>query len=679
VVVLLRALGDIETYEQALQLEGLRTLATAGGFWGRQEVVDLLAYLRLLANPLDELALYGALAGPLAGVSSDALALLALFAQARGERAWSALRDGGEALAERLQPDDRARLAAFAERVRRERAIAPARSVSRLLERALSLGGYAAHVRALPDAERRMANVHKLLRLARRFEASEGRDLRGFLDHVGAQEALASSPEPEAPIAGGEPDAVRLMSIHAAKGLEFPVVCVADLGRTLNLSVPDLLVEGERVGLRLARLDGSEAEPTLAYQALSEERKQAQAEEEERILYVAMTRARERLLLSAAVTFERWPEPRQGAPTISWLGPALVPELPELARALADGPDTPLLDTATGGENQRVQVRLNGGAQPSERAEAEPARAPEPARAGSEGAPNAAAEPSVPALPFAEQLGTLSYTTLSELRRCAYRFYLKRLLGLEERGVRSRARDRGDGLDARDRGAIVHRLLEDARFDVHAAPGADDAAAAARALGVRASRRECEEMASLAAAATAEASAGAPGARLAAAADVRREHPFAFSLGAREPLFVGVIDALAREADGNVLVVDYKSDRVAGEVELRTLVESDYELQRLIYALAVLRTGAASVEIVHWFLERPHEWVSAAYADVDRPALEERLRGELESARTRGFAVSEHPHRGLCETCPGRGGLCSWSEAETMREAPSAGPSQASA
>ena len=196
--------------------------------------------------------------------------------------------------------------------------------------------GYAEHVLTLSWPERRLANVHKLLRVARRYEASEGRELRGFLDHVAHHQDGLSGAEPDAPVADGETDAVRLMSIHAAKGLEFGVVCVADLGRAQNLGVGDLLVDGDRVGLRLARLDGSEATPSLAWPELSEERRLAQAEEEDRILYVAMTRARERLLLSGAVDFERWPEQRLGAPAISWLGPALSAELP--ARRADTGP-----------------------------------------------------------------------------------------------------------------------------------------------------------------------------------------------------------------------------------------------------------------------------------------------------------------------------------------------------
>ncbi len=120
--------------------------------------------------------------------------------------------------------------------------------------------------------ERRLANVHKLIRLARRFEAQEGRDLRGFLDHIAHLERAAGAREADAPVGdprsrpeghkrgpGSETEAVRLMSIHAAKGLEFPVVCVADLGRDPNLRYPDLLLDGEgaRVGLRLLELSAT--------------------------------------------------------------------------------------------------------------------------------------------------------------------------------------------------------------------------------------------------------------------------------------------------------------------------------------------------------------------------------------------------------------------------------------
>ena len=111
---------------------------------------------------------------------------------------------------------------------------------------------------------------------------------------------------------------MRLMSIHAAKGLEFPVVCVADLGRAPNAMSADLLVDGERVGLRLARLDGGRADGALDFEELAAERAAREAQEEDRILYVAMTRARERLMLSGAVDMQQWPEARR--PPARWPG-----------------------------------------------------------------------------------------------------------------------------------------------------------------------------------------------------------------------------------------------------------------------------------------------------------------------------------------------------------------------
>jgi hypothetical protein len=155
---------------------------------------------------------------------------------------------------------------------------------------------------------------------------------------------------------------------------------------------------------------------------------------------------------------------------------------------------------------------------------------------------------------------------------------------------------------------------------------------------------------------------------VAAATTIRREHPFAFSLGAQEPLITGVIDLLAHEADGGHLVLDYKSDRVAPDAHLGELVEREYAIQRLLYALAVLRQGAVAVEIVHWFLERPEEPVGVRYSAAERLELEQRLASRLARARKLPFTVTRRPHRALCLTCPGRAGLCSWGEAETLRE-----------
>lgn len=676
IVVLLRATGDLEVFERALQLRGLRTIAAVGAFWRHQQIGDVVAYLRALANPLDEEALYGALASPLAGCSRDCLALLAQAASAASRGVWetavTAAAGEGE-LGARLAPGDREALGRFCERLSGERQTASRRTISELIERAVDASGYRDHVLSLDWGERRLANVHKLLRLARRFEAREGRDLRAFLDHVEFLEK-AVTVEPDAPVEGVEPDAVRLMTVHAAKGLEFPVVCVADLGRLPNTQTPDLLVEKERVGIRLARLDGARSSPALDYEDLCRERQQREAQEEERILYVSMTRARERLLLSGSIDFERWP--RREPPTpISWLAPALAEELPELARA----GQAPVHDLRLGpggavspGGSVSVRCRLNTpGTVGAVLASDQPSAPPDALDATQ--APCEAAEleeadepPPRAAQPARESLSSLSYTALSELERCGYRYYLERVLGIPEDRAAARAPAGERGLEARARGTLIHRLMESLDFARPRPVSSAEVGGTARELGLRVAPGEREEIAAL----IARASDAGPAARLAVATAVHREHPFAFSLGGREPLITGVIDVLALERDGGRLIVDYKSDRVGPDVALGELVEREYGVQRLLYALAVLREGAEHVEIVHWFLERPEDPVGVRFRAAERPELEARLAGRIARARERSFAVSPNPHRGLCLTCPGRGGLCSWGEVETSREEP---------
>ncbi len=239
---------------------------------------------------------------------------------------------GAASLLPRVPSPEAARLAVFTERFAAERATAPQQTIAQLLRRIVDASGYTAHLLSLPYGPRRLANVHKLQQLAVRFEAQEGRDLRGFLDHVAHQLTALPRSEPEAPVGDGL-QAIRLMTIHAAKGLEFPVVCLADLARRPTTSRPDLLVRGDRLGLRLPRLDAAPAMPTLHYDELLAERLQAEAQEEQRILYVALTRARRRLLLSGSLDFAAGPPADvPGAAPIAWLVPALAPDLPALLR-----------------------------------------------------------------------------------------------------------------------------------------------------------------------------------------------------------------------------------------------------------------------------------------------------------------------------------------------------------
>jgi ATP-dependent helicase/nuclease subunit A len=660
VAVLLRSVGDLPLYQRALEAQGLTTLAAVGSFWGHQQVGDLLAWLRVLANPLDEVALYSVLASPLVGVSSDALALLARAAQADGRGVWETIQGLSSPLRERLDPTDRERVESFAVRMSAERAGAAGRTLGELLRRALVADDYESHVLSLPWGERRLANVHKLHRLAVSYEAQEGRSLRGFLDHVAHQQDEMEGAEPEPPAGELAPDAVRLLSIHAAKGLEFPVVCLADLGRVPPTTAPSLLLDGPRVGLRLQRLDGSAPVPTLHYADLLDARRQAEAEEELRILYVAMTRARELLLLSGAVDFERWPGVRDGprlAPApIAWLAPALV-ELPAPVAALEHSVQV-LPVRGAQGVSVRCVFHTPASVVPSDDARGSAAHSPAPSSRQRLARSSPASR--LPPLKKMSAPIPLSYTALSELERCGYRYYLERVLGLPERSVEG-----GPG-GARARGVLVHRLLQS--LDFASPPSARAVGLAARELGLAVSQREREDLSELLGTACSTTLAQ----RLRAGA-VHREHPFAFSLGPAHPLVTGVLDVLLVAPSGS-LVVDYKSGLAPGDLEAR--VRSDYGAQRLLYALAVLRGGAPRVEVVHWFLARPHAWVSATFVAADAPVLEAELLARAARVRQAGFAVAAAPHRGLCLTCPGRGTLCSWSDAVTLREAPGLEPGQ---
>jgi ATP-dependent exoDNAse (exonuclease V) beta subunit len=667
VAVLLRATGDIETFERALQLQGLRTLASVGTFWSRQQIEDLHSYLRALANPRDEEALYAALASPLAGCSRDALSLVAVAARSDGGTLWETLQALAEAAGGDLPGPDRALLCEFVAWFAGERAQAGGRGISELLERAISQRGYDRFVLGQDWAERRLANVHKLLRLARRFEEQEGRDLRGFVDLVAHLKESGAS-EPEAPVEGVEPDTVQLMTIHAAKGLEFPVVCVADLGRRPPNPADRLFVDGGRVGLRLRRPGEGESTKTLDYEELRTEQRAREREEEDRVFYVALTRARERLVLSGVADFGDWPEEGRGTPPVNWLAVELCPRLPELGRS---GPGVLTVAAEEGAPELRLTLSAPGAYREVLRP---PGAAPAPGAAAPAGPPaggptGTVAEPSRPAprVAAAPLPPTLSYTSLSLLERCGYRYYLERVLRMPEE-QRAAGAPAAGALPARERGTLVHRVLETLEFGSDEAPGVERIAAAAAELGLRAGEQELEGIAALIAGALASPLA----ARIAASRSVRAEHPFAFGIGPEAPLVTGVIDALCEETDGTVLVVDYKSDRIEPGTDPEALVERDYGAQRLLYALAMLREGALVVEVAHWFLERPAEPALARYTVAERAALEEELAGRLRADWQDPFAVSPRPHRGLCLTCPGRGGMCSWSEEETMRE--DAGP-----
>jgi len=669
VVVLLRATGDLGLYERALEDQGVPTYVIGGrGYWAHRQVQDLIAYLSVLANPREAVRLYEVLASPLVGLSADGLVLVGAAARERGRDPWSVLR-GAFAPAEDaagepipgLGAEDRARLARALPWLVAERRSAPRRSLEALLDRALGQTGYDLAVLRMPGGPRRLANARKLMRLAREHEAREGRELRGFLDAMAerAGEDLEQARETEAPVEGEALDAVRVMTIHRAKGLEFEVVCVADLGRQPPAGGQELLRLGRdgQVGMRLATLDGSPTQPALAWEEVGARADAAAAAEEERLFWVAMTRARERLILSGGVRCGRWPERRRTSPPLAWIGPAFVGEITALAAAQDGVPH----GVASHPSDPRVRVSwalnrpdsVGAVLRPQSLAPApgeEPAATPAPAAA-----PSSGSFASAPVMPAAPAPRPLSYSALERHARCAYRFYLEDVLGLPEREEVAAHEPHG-GLAATVRGSIVHALLERADLAAPSVPGAAELTAVAGELGAVLSAEEAEEIREL----VAGFGGSALCARLAAARGLRREERFAFALaspGGAPVVMAGVFDAIGWEGE-RALIVDYKTNRLAGRPP-EAVVEESYGVQWLVYALAALRAGAREVEVAFAFLERPEEPASRTFSAAEAPALKDALAARAAAVRTGAFPVSDTPGWELCRGCPGRGSLCS--------------------
>ncbi len=233
-------------------------------------------------------------------------------------------------------------------------------------------------------------------------------------------------------------------------------------------------------------------------------------------------------------------------------------------------------------------------------------------------------------------------------------------LGTGEPGVSA-----GGGRTAAERGVLIHELLERLDFRHPTAPtAAVIAASALRAGQTPPTAEEAEELAEV----VRRFAATELCARLGRATDARREERFGFIISSGI-LVTGALDVLAREVGNRALVVDYKSDRLAG-ADPAAIVEHAYATQRLVYALAALRSGADEVEIAHCFLELPDRPVTATYSRAELLSLERELTGLADGVLRREFAVAEAPYRGLCNGCPAEGGLCSWPLELTRRETP---------
>jgi ATP-dependent helicase/nuclease subunit A len=646
-IVLLFAAGtDAETYEEALRKEGLPTYrATGRGYFGQQQVVDLLAYLRLLHNRYDDEALVAVLASPFVGVSNDALVLLRRSAGRRP------LFCGLEReLPEGLGDRDTRLFQAFRQRFDRLVALMPRLSLERLCEEIVCRHDYDLAVLARWDGRRRYANLRKLARLARSYEELRGPDVEGFVRFVREQAALGA-PEHDAVAVEEGAGAVRLLTIHAAKGLEFKVVIVADAGRDRALPTADeiLCLPDGRLGFRVADPATGRRRPALGYEDVREAEREAKEAERRRLYYVAMTRAVDRLIVSGAVDSQRSAD---ATTPIGWVLGQLGGDVLE---QVGDAP----LEIESG--NARILVRVDRYSP----------EAPVPEEASLEDqlalfqSGQGMAFQEVPRLPELAAVATpplyrvrrLSYSALALYERCSYRFYAERLAGMRPSDASTEVTGQ-TGLAATEVGDAVHRLLEDVDL---ARPQAPDLAAVGAAVRQRypsATDEEVERIQRLAAAFADSDLAS----RLAGCAGAASERPFAFEHDG--VLLHGRLDVLHRE-NGRAVVVDYKTNLLEGESP-EEIVERDYRLQRLVYALACFRAGASEVEVVYQFLEQPDELVSTSFSRVELPELEEELSVAIAQIQAGEFRPT--PSEFACAGCPALDLVCAGPALRSARQ-----------
>ena len=310
IALLFRAMTEVHLYESAFRRAGIPYVTVDGkGFYAREEINDFIQLLRFLDNKTDEVALAAVLRSPICGLSDDTLLALRCAPLRGGVTEPESLKKHNSVrpllgavwqyeLIDFIEETDRPALDnardLLEELIRR----ATRTGISELLRFAVDVSGYRTVVAATFDGAQRLANLEKLFTLAQRFSDTGANLIRDFVRFVRDFEETGGR-ESEGEI-DESADAVRLMSIHQSKGLEFPVVIIPDLHRQPD-NRRDWWALDRHLGLTLKVHDGrGRLVWGSAFTTLSERAKRREEFESMRLLYVAATRAQDRLILSGA-------------------------------------------------------------------------------------------------------------------------------------------------------------------------------------------------------------------------------------------------------------------------------------------------------------------------------------------------------------------------------------------
>jgi ATP-dependent helicase/nuclease subunit A len=466
IALLFRAMTEVHIYEAAFRRSGVPYVTVDGkGFYAREEITDFIQLLRFLDNKTDEVALAAVLRSPICGLSDDTLLALRCppkqtdkeLPLTTSDRREYGRRSDVRPLLNALRTHESIDSIDQAERAALDRARdllneligrGTRSRVSDLLRFAVEASEYRIVAAANFDGSQRLANIEKLFTLAERYESSGAYTIRDFVRFVRDFEE-AGGRESEGQI-DDSADAVRLMSIHQSKGLEFPVVIIPDLHRQPDNRREWWALDRHR-GLTLKIPDGTgKLAAGRAFVEFTERAKLREEFESMRLLYAAATRAQDRLMLSGAVKDlasirSSW---------LGWIAKALAIDKDSASGILAPEEAVQvqltlnLLDNAGEATNQLDSAGIEEDLLPPAD-ESFPLLAPiEPQRAGG--------------------LHRFSVTQLLNYHRCARQYYFDRVLHApseDEVAVwnDADAPEPPANLTATLRGAVIHRFCEEFR------------------------------------------------------------------------------------------------------------------------------------------------------------------------------------------------------------------------
>lgn len=329
IVILLRSLsGWADSLVEVLNENGIPAhTVSSTGYFSTVEVQTVLSMLRLLDNPRQDIPMAAVLRSPMAGLTDEELAVLRLedgsvpFHEAVLELAEGLYEEDGQkeisdSEADRKQgrnadektEDDiestaHRKLLKFYKKYRQLRQLVPDTPIHELIEIILCETGYGHYVAAMPAGNRRTANLNMLLEKAAAYEKTSYKGLFHFVRYIDELQKYDVD-FGEADMVGENEDVVRIMSIHKSKGLEFPIVIVSGMGKNFNKQdTRSKMVLHPELGIGLDYMDGKKRikSPTIAKKAIAKQIELENLGEELRVLYVALTRAKEKLIITGTL------------------------------------------------------------------------------------------------------------------------------------------------------------------------------------------------------------------------------------------------------------------------------------------------------------------------------------------------------------------------------------------